>query len=121
MNANGIFHIMDMDKYAGYQMICQNSLDAAVEGSKEPVIVEFKQHEISSSDIPGYNEYRLSIEIGQKVNVQIKETGEFKTISIKYLPNSNVIPPLAKSLLSRCIGDEVVFRDKTYKIDNIQN
>jgi hypothetical protein len=44
--------------------ICQNSLDAAVKDSKKPVMVEFKQHDICSSDIPGYNEYKSDIKKG---------------------------------------------------------
>lgn len=36
---------------------CQNSLDAAVEGENVTVRVEFEQYRISSSDIPGYEQY----------------------------------------------------------------
>lgn len=58
--------------------------------------------------------------IGQKVNVRIKETGEAKVIVVNYLPNSTKIPPLAKSLLGCRVGDEVIFQDKTYRIEEIQ-
>lgn len=61
--------------------ICQNSLDAAVEGSKEPVIVEFKQHEISSSDIPGYNEYKDSIEKGYEYWSKMKNEKATKVLT----------------------------------------
>lgn len=41
--------------------ICQNSLDAAVEGSSEAVRVEFEQYTIPSSEIPGYDQYASKI------------------------------------------------------------
>ena len=41
--------------------ICQNSLDAAVEGKNATVRVEFEQYRISSSDIPGYEQYASKI------------------------------------------------------------
>lgn len=41
--------------------ICQNSLDAAVEGENATVRVEFEQYRISSSDIPGYEQYASKI------------------------------------------------------------
>lgn len=41
--------------------ICQNSLDAAVEGSDAAVKVDFKQYRISSSEIPGYEQYASKI------------------------------------------------------------
>lgn len=41
--------------------ICQNSLDAAVEDENATVRVEFEQYIISSSDIPGYEQYASKI------------------------------------------------------------
>lgn len=41
--------------------ICQNSLDAAVEGSDATVRVDFEQYRISSSEIPGYEQYASKI------------------------------------------------------------
>lgn len=41
--------------------ICQNSLDAAMEGKNATVRVEFEQYRISSSDIPGYEQYASKI------------------------------------------------------------
>lgn len=41
--------------------ICQNSLDAAVEGSNAIVRVDFEQYRISSSEIPGYEQYASKI------------------------------------------------------------
>lgn len=41
--------------------ICQNSLDAAIEGKNATVRVEFEQYRISSSDIPGYEQYASKI------------------------------------------------------------
>lgn len=41
--------------------ICQNSLDAAVEGSDSTVRVDFEQYRISSSEIPGYEQYASKI------------------------------------------------------------
>lgn len=41
--------------------ICQNSLDAAVEGSDVTVRVDFKQYRVSASEIPGYEQYASKI------------------------------------------------------------
>ena len=41
--------------------ICQNSLDAAVEGKNTTVRVEFEQYRIASLDIPGYEQYASKI------------------------------------------------------------
>lgn len=41
--------------------ICQNSLDAAVEGSNATVRVDFEQYRIPSSGIPGYEQYASKI------------------------------------------------------------
>ena len=41
--------------------ICQNSLDAALEGSSKPVRVEFKLFEVAAEQIPGYLELRYEI------------------------------------------------------------
>lgn len=41
--------------------ICQNSLDAAVEGSNATVRVDFEQYRIFSSEIPGYEQYASKI------------------------------------------------------------
>lgn len=41
--------------------ICQNSLDASVNNFETPVKIEFKRYTISSSDIPGYEDYRTKI------------------------------------------------------------
>lgn len=41
--------------------ICQNSLDAALEGSSKPVRVEFKLFEVAAKQIPGYLELRYEI------------------------------------------------------------
>ena len=42
--------------------ICQNSLDAAVEGSNATIKVDFEQYRIPSSDIPGYEQYASKIQ-----------------------------------------------------------
>lgn len=41
--------------------ICQNSLDAAVDGSDVTVRVDFKQYRVSASEIPGYEQYASKI------------------------------------------------------------
>lgn len=41
--------------------ICQNSLDAALEGNNKPVRVEFKLFEVAAEQIPGYLELRYEI------------------------------------------------------------
>lgn len=131
LNAVGGGIVLDCLSEDEIAKIIIDNINAILKGNKQGIEIENESEEYKNFDIDGNEVIEVKnsndnienkyIAIGQKVNVQIKETGEFKTISIKYLPNSNVIPPLAKSLLSRCIGDEVVFRDKTYKIDNIQN
>ena len=42
--------------------ICQNSLDARVEGSDATIKVDFEQYRIPSSDIPGYEQYVSKIQ-----------------------------------------------------------
>lgn len=131
LNAVGGGIVLDCLSEDEIAKIIIDNINAILKGNKQGIEIENESEEYKNFDIDGNEVIEVKnsndnienkyIAIGQKVNVQIKETDEFKTISIKYLPNSNVIPPLAKSLLSRCIGDEVVFRDKTYKIDNIQN
>lgn len=41
--------------------ICQNSLDAAVEGSDAAIRVDFERYRIESSEIPGYEQYASKI------------------------------------------------------------
>lgn len=75
--------------------ICQNSLDAAVEGSDATVRVDFEQYRISSSEIPGYEQYASKIK--KAYDYWSKKNSE-KTIKVltKALnsinkPNANVL------------------------------
>lgn len=71
-------------------------------------------------DIESFDTEDEYIVIGQKVHVRIKETDEFKIISVNYFQNSTQIPPLAKSLIGCRVGDEVEFKGKTYLIEEIE-
>ena len=75
--------------------ICQNSLDAAVEGSNATVRVDFEQYRIPSSGIPGYEQYASKIK--KAYDYWSKKNSE-KTIKVltKALnsinkPNANVL------------------------------
>ncbi len=75
--------------------ICQNSLDAAVEGNDATVRVDFEQYRISSSNIPGYEQYASKI---QKAYDYWSKKNSEKTIKVltKALnsinkPNANVL------------------------------
>ncbi len=75
--------------------ICQNSLDAAVENSDATVKVDFEQYRISSSEIPGYEQYASKIK--KAYDYWSKKNSE-KTIKVltKALnsinkPNANVL------------------------------
>lgn len=59
--------------------ICQNSLDAAIDGSNSPVIVDFEQYKISSSNIPGYEQYVDDI---KKAYAYWSEKNSKKTIDV---------------------------------------
>lgn len=59
------------------------------------------------------------VAIGQKVWVKVIETKEVKTIAVDYIRDTDTIPPLAKMLLGRRIGDSVEFLDKTYQIERV--
>ena len=41
--------------------ICQNSLDAGIEGSSKPVRVEFKMFKVKVESIPGYLELKYEV------------------------------------------------------------
>ena len=58
--------------------ICQNSLDANVEGSTTGVKVEFGRYTINSNDIPGYTDYASNI---KKANEYWTTKKSEKTIS----------------------------------------
>lgn len=59
------------------------------------------------------------VAIGQKVWVKVIETKEVKKIAVDYIRDTDTIPPLAKMLLGRRIGDSVEFLDKTYQIERV--
>ena len=130
LNAVGggvVLDCLDEDEIA--DMLIDN-IYGILQGDQQGVEIEDEYDEYEDMDIDGnviseeeiledgvQDEY---VVIGQKVNVHIKETGEKKTILVKYLQNSTKIPPLAKMLLGCRIGDEVSFQGKTYLLDEIQ-
>ena len=58
--------------------ICQNSLDAGIEGSSKPVRVEFKMFKVKAESIPGYLELKYEV-----INKAMKQwPNEQKTMSM---------------------------------------
>lgn len=49
---------------------------------------------------------------------KIGTNGE-KIISVNYLPGSTLIPPLAKLLIGKTIGEKIFFQGKNYCINEI--
>lgn len=59
--------------------ICQNSLDAAIEGSNATIKVDFERYVIDSSEIPGYEQYASKI---KKANDYWSQKNSEKTIKV---------------------------------------
>lgn len=130
LNAVGggvVLDCLDEDEIA--DMLIDN-IYGILQGDQQGVEIEAESEEYEDMDIDGNeisNEETLEegvqdeyVVIGQKVNMRIIETDELKTILVNYLPNSTKIPPLAKMLIGRRIGDEVLFQGKTYLIEEIK-
>ena len=130
LNAVGggvILDCLDEDEIA--HMLIDN-IYGILQGDQQGVEIEDESDEDEDMEIDGneISEEETSedgtqdeyVVIGQKVKVHIKESDKQITILVNYLPSSTKIPPLAKMLLGCHIGDEVLFRGKTYLLEEIQ-
>lgn len=61
----------------------------------------------------------IYVSLGQKIRIKIKETREYKIISINYLPKKVEFPPLVKKLIGKKVGDSVIWNNKTCIIEEI--
>lgn len=90
--------------------ICQNSLDAAVEGSNATVRVDFEQYRIPTSGIPGYEQYASKIK--KAYDYWSKKNSE-KTIKVLTKALNSINKPNANVLRMQNVAVEEWLQDLT--------
>ena len=59
------------------------------------------------------------VALGQKIHVLLLEENKKLVLNADYHNQTNQVPPLVRLLLGKRVGDEVVYNDKTYKIESV--
>ena len=126
LNAVGGGIILDCLNEDEIANILIDNIYGIIQGDKQGVEIDDEDENLNSDGNEISNEEYFEkdsqeeyVIIGERVNVREKETNEQKTIVIDYLHNSTKIPALAKMLLGCHVGDEVLFNEKTYILEEI--
>lgn len=124
LNAIGGSVILDcLDEHEIAKIMIDN-IDGILQGNEQGFEVdEYEDLDENGNDAREANDINepidLYVAIGQHVKIVEIETNNEKIISVNYLPGSTSIPPLAKLLIGKMIGDKIFFQGKNYRINEI--